>query len=60
MPCLSTACACCEHAGEEQAKVEVLSDRLADLGEDVEALLATVAVQGEGEGAEQDEAEELL
>lgn len=51
---------CVWHAGEEQAKVEVLSGRLADLGEDVDALLATVAVQGEDEGAEQDEAAELL
>jgi hypothetical protein len=49
------------HAGEEQAKVEVLSGRLAELGEDVGALLATVAVQAEEEeGAEQDGAEELL
>jgi hypothetical protein len=50
---------CVLRAGEEQAKVEVLSGRLADLGEDVEALLATVAVQGEEED-QQDGAEELL
>jgi hypothetical protein len=36
--------------GEEQAKVEVLSDRLTQLGEDVDALLATVAVQEEADG----------
>lgn len=46
----------CVCSGEEQAKVEVLSDRLAQLGEDVDALLATVAVQEEAAGGE----EELL
>lgn len=46
-------------AGEEQAKVEVLSDRLAQLGEDVDALLATVAANEE-DGAGEEGAEELL
>lgn len=50
------ACVCNASAGEEQSKVEVLCSRLADLGEDVDALLATVAVQEE----QQDGAEELL
>jgi hypothetical protein len=46
--------------GEEQAKVEVLSDRLAELGQDVDALLATVAAREEGEAEGQEGTEDLL
>jgi len=41
--------------GEEQAKVEVLSGRLTELGQDVDALLASVAAK-----EDEEEAEELL
>lgn len=41
--------------------MEVLSERLAELGQDVDALLATVAVdREEGEGEAEEGAEELL
>lgn len=49
------------HAGEEQAKVEVLSGRLVELGEDVDALLASVAAEEEeDDGGDEAGAEELL
>jgi hypothetical protein len=51
------------HVGEKQVKAEVLSGRLADLGDDVDALLATVTVAvqaASGEEDQQDWAEVLL
>jgi hypothetical protein len=47
--------------GEEQAKVEALSGRLAELGEDVDVLLAPLLARLEGEEEEDGEGgEELL
>lgn len=53
-------CAPLNKTGEEQAKVDVLSGRLAELGEDVDALLATVAVEAGEDGEEVGAEEELL
>ena len=49
------------HTGEEQAKVELLSGRLAQLGEDVDGLLAGLSLADDGdEGASGGDGGELL
>lgn len=58
-------CCCWPCAGEEQAKVEVLSSRLEELGEDVDKLLDAVAAaadeeQDDEEGGVHQEDGELL
>jgi hypothetical protein len=44
-------------AGEEQAKVEVLTARLEELGEDVDKLLEAVAAADDDEDEQQDAAQ---
>ena len=44
--------------GQEQSKVEKLSSRLAELGEDIDALLEGIGDEGEVQGDDEDESEE--
>jgi len=44
--------------GQEQSKVDKLSSRLAELGEDIDALLEGIGDEGEVQGDDEDENED--